>query len=272
MKKFLALALCLLAAVSAFSQRTPHKKPVIGISVGRSMRNTYARAIEMAGGIPIIIPETADTMQISQTLDLLDGMLMSGGEDVHPKFYGDTISAFCGEIDEDRDNYEFLLMRETMKRKMPMLAICRGIQILNVLMGGTLYQDLPTEHPSEVNHSQSEGLVLDAHEVDILPDTELYKIVGKNRMAVTSRHHQAVKDVAPGMRVAAWSPDSIVEAAEIPELSILAVQWHPETNVVNGDPEALKFYAKFISRALRYGLTRRQRPQPQSQSKPQPGK
>ena len=270
MKKFLVLALCFLAAVSAFSQRTPHKKPVIGISVGRSMNNEYTRAIEMAGGIPIILAETTDTMQVSQTFDLLDGLIMSGGDDVHPKFYGDTISAFCGAIDEDRDNFEFLLMREAMKRKMPMLATCRGLQILNVLMGGTLYQDLPTEHPSEVNHCQNKGLVLEAHDVDILPDTELYKIVGKNRMPVTSRHHQAVKDLAPGLRVAAWSPDSIVEAAEIPELSVIAVQWHPETNVVNGEPEALKFYKKFISRALRYGLTRRSRPQPQS--KPQPRK
>ena len=256
MKRTLAITLCLIFAVGAFSQKLAHntKKPVIGVSVTYTMKGTCTRAIENAGGIPVILAATTDSVMISEMLDMVDGLLMSGGVDVHPKYYGDTISAYCGEIDEERDVYEFLLLKEATRRKMPVFGVCRGIQIINVFMGGTLYQDLPTEKPSDINHSQTGNTLLLAHDVEILPDTELFEIVGKKRLSVNSRHHQAVKDVGPGMRVTAWSPDGIVEGLEFPPLQLLAVQWHPEDFAAKGDPDFLPFFTDLVARARRYAL------------------
>ncbi|MCF0159738.1 MAG: membrane dipeptidase [Bacteroidaceae bacterium] len=226
------------------------RKPLIGVSVTSSMKGTCTRSIELAGGIPVIIPASSDPILMNQTLDLLDGLMMSGGEDIHPEYYGDTIQAACGKIDEKRDYYELMILKKAIDRNIPVIGVCRGMQIINVAMGGSLYQDLPTEKPSEIKHAQYENSLVPAHEVTLLPNTEVSRIFGQQMMGVNSRHHQAVKKLAPGLKITAWSTDSIPEAVEAyPAKSIMAVQWHPEINAAAGDKEALKFFTTFVERA-----------------------
>lgn len=225
-------------------------KPLIGVSVSNSMKATCTRAIELAGGVPVIIPETSDGNLISRTLDMLDGLMMSGGADVNPGYYGEEILDECGRIDDIRDTYELILLKKAIDRNIPIFGVCRGLQIINVAMGGTLYQDIPSQKPSEVIHRQEEDGMVPSHEVDIISDTELQKILGTDRLAVNSFHHQGIKDVAPGLRISAYSTDSIPEAIEAyPVKSILAVQWHPEINASRGDSTSQKLFEHFVRKA-----------------------
>lgn len=274
MKKLLVLALSLSVSLGAFAQRrnapeiySPRlkqlytsidsatvlhneKKPLIGISVSNTMKGTCTRSIELAGGIPVIIPETPDPILMEETLNQLDGLMMSGGEDIHPNYYGEEIKEKCGVINEKRDYYELLLLKKAIERNIPVIGVCRGLQMINVALGGTLYQDIPSEKPSDVKHAQYENSLVPAHDVTILPNTEVADIFGAGRLGVNSRHHQGIKKLAPGLKITAWSTDSIPEAIEAyPIKSIMAVQWHPELNCADGDAVSLKYFTRFVERA-----------------------
>jgi putative glutamine amidotransferase len=208
----------------------------------------YARSLEGAGLIPLIVPPLNDPTRVGEILDSAGGLLLTGGEDVNPELYGATPHPKLGEIQRERDATELALLKAARDRGVPVLAICRGIQLLNVAYGGTLYQDLPSEHPSSVNHDSEKSRDSRTHDVTITPGTRLAAATGATTMAVNSYHHQAVRQLGDGLRVTAVAPDGVIEGVEVddPAWWVLSVQWHPEdltTDVRTWDRGIFKAFA-----------------------------
>lgn len=227
--------------------------PVIGIaaSPGESSQatgNDYVTAVTRAGGIPVLIPASDDPALIEATLAHVDGVLLTGGVDVHPSYYGQEPHPMLGEVNARRDTFEMLLIKRAVERKMPLFGVCRGMQVINVALGGTLWQDIPSQVPGALNHRVAgDSLAIGAHMVSITPGTMSGKVLGVTSLAVNSRHHQAVRDVAPRLRVTGHSPDGMAEMLEgYPALPILAVQWHPENFVAAGDRGAMLRFFTFL--------------------------
>lgn len=229
------------------------KKPLIGIVPLIDLQREsfwilpgYMQGIEAAGGIPVMLPPTENEDVLRELAYGLDGLLLTGGQDVDPALYRAEKSPFCGEICPLRDRMEQTLFRLARERDLPLLGICRGIQILNVCCGGTLYQDLPTEFPSEVGHCQRPPYDRPAHAVSLLPDAPLGKLLQKDRLSVNSYHHQAIKTLSPLLRPMAYSQDGLTEAVFLPSARFVwAVQWHPEFSF-RSDPDSLKIFAVFV--------------------------
>lgn len=211
-------------------------KPVIGlIPLVDEQRESlwmlpgYMDGIANAGGLPIMLPLSAEEGDPAQLLPLCDGFLFTGGHDVSPEIYGAARLSVCGTCSSERDMLETTLLRLAISVDKPVLGICRGIQLINAALGGSLWQDLPTQHPSAVEHHQQPPYDRPAHSVDILPGTPLRALLGTPTLAVNSYHHQAVRDLAPSLSPMALSPDGLVEALWRPASRFLwAVQWHPE--------------------------------------------
>jgi putative glutamine amidotransferase len=197
-----------------------------------AIRDTYTGAIRTAGGVPLILPIADDEPDVvADYLDAVDALLFTGGEDVAPAYYGESRDERCQEPDRERDLFEIHLARAALSRRKPILGICRGLQVLNVAAGGTLFQDLRCRPGTKAYHAaDSADRQKLIHAVRILPGTRLHSIMGVAESQVTSTHHQFVKDLAPGLRVTAESQeDGIVEGIEAGEHPFLvAVQWHPE--------------------------------------------
>jgi putative glutamine amidotransferase len=197
-----------------------------------ALNSSYVRALIAAGLTPLLVPPLLDPARVGEALEAAGGLVLTGGEDVHPASYGETPHAKLEETDQARDAVEIALYRAAHERRLPILAICRGIQLVNVAMGGTLYQDLPSEHPSPTNHVDPKG----RHALRVAAASHLHEAVG-DPASVNSRHHQAVKRLAHGLRAVAWADDGVIEGAE-PESPdapwLLAVQWHPEDDVEAG--------------------------------------
>jgi putative glutamine amidotransferase len=197
-----------------------------------AVRDTYVGAIRTAGGLPIVLPITDDDPElIADCLAAVDGLVFTGGGDVAPAYYGETPDERCHEPDRERDLFEMHLARAALARRMPLLGICRGLQVLNVAAGGTLYQDIgcrPGTSPLHAARREDRRKLI--HAVRILPGSRLRAIMGVPESRVTSTHHQFVNVLAPGFRVTAESlEDGIVEGLEEPDHPFLvAVQWHPE--------------------------------------------
>lgn len=196
------------------------------------LARTYTDAVRTAGGIPIILPPGEES--VDALLNHIDGVLLSGGGDLNPLRYGDeaTHSTTYG-VDAERDGFELDLVRSARARDLPLLGICRGIQALNVAFGGTLIQDITDQLGSALNHRQQQaGYTRDdtSHDVQIEYGAHpLSDLIGNEPLAVNSFHHQAIRDVAPGLKVVARAPDELIEAVWSPEMRFcLAVQWHPE--------------------------------------------
>jgi len=197
--------------------------PVIGVAFPK---DDYVTSLERAGAHVRILDAAKDVLP--DALDECDGLLLTGGVDVDPLVYGETPHPTV-ETDAIRDDYELALAKLAIERDLPLLAICRGVQVLNVAAGGTLIQDLPSQHPSATPHSITEPRNAIAHDVAITNGTCLSMLLGAPSLSVNSRHHQAVKDTAPGFVVSAISPDGVVEAIERPASTFcVGVQWHPE--------------------------------------------
>jgi putative glutamine amidotransferase len=217
----------------------------------------YARSLEGAGLIPLIVPPLNDPTRAGEILDSAGGLLLTGGEDVNPELYGATPHPKLGEIQPTRDATELALLKAARDRAVPVLAICRGIQLLNVAYGGTLYQDLPSEHPSPVNHNSEQSRDSRTHDVTITPGTRLARATGAVTMAVNSYHHQAARQLGDGLRVTAVASDGVIEGVEVddPAWWVLGVQWHPEdltTDVRTWDRGIFKAFAAEVgSRTLR---------------------
>ncbi len=197
-----------------------------------AIRDTYTGAIRMGGGLPLILPiADGEPRLIAECLEAVDGLLFTGGEDVSPAYYGETMDERCQEPDRERDLFEIHLARAALERQMPVLGICRGLQLLNVAAGGTLYQDIACRPGTLSHHSaKREDRQKLIHGVRIRPGTRLHGIMGVEESKVTSTHHQFVKELAPGLRASAEAvEDGIVEGIERPDHRFLvAVQWHPE--------------------------------------------
>ena len=188
----------------------------------------YLEGLRQAGCLPVILPLTKEPKEIDQILSLVDGILLTGGQDVSPALYGEA-PTFAGEICEMRDAMEAQLLKKAMVLDKPMLGICRGIQFLNVALGGSLYQDIPRQHPSSVEHHQSPPYDQPSHEVALVQGSPLQSLLGQEKLLVNSYHHQAIKGLADGLEVMARSEDGLVEAVRKPDQRFLwAVQWHPE--------------------------------------------
>lgn len=210
----------------------------------------YFDGINQAGGLPLMLPLTDDQDEITQLVLMCDGFLFTGGHDVSPSVYGEkplNDSVICCP---KRDRMESILLQEALRLDKPVLGICRGIQFINAALGGTLYQDLPAQHPSKVEHHQTPPYDHAAHTVTLSKGTPLYNLIRQPRIAVNSYHHQAVCSLAPALEKMAESPDGIVEALYHPGMKFLwAVQWHPEFSFRTDENSCLIFGA-FVKAAL----------------------
>ena len=212
------------------------RKPIIGItSVAsfddkmHSQRVTYAEAVWAAGGEAILLPCNPDKSNCKQIVSMLDGLLAPGGHDIDPELYGEQKIDECGTFFRYEDEYDMELIKEAAAQKKPVLAICRGMQVVNALYGGTLYQDIPTQYSKEIVHTRIQTDEENYHTVKIEKDSHLAKVLGVTEaVKVNTSHHQAVKDVAKGFKVTAKAPDGTIEAMENEDASVLCVQWHPE--------------------------------------------
>ncbi len=190
----------------------------------------YPDAILRAGGLPVVFSVTAGEKQISGLLDQVDGLLLTGGADIDPARYGETKRNCCGDCSPCRDTMEFPLCREALRRRMPVLAICRGMQLLSCVLGGTLFQDLAEQFGSKLCHPRNDVPRDPVHEVTICPGSLLYSVIGSDLLEVNSRHHQGIKVPGEGLRISAVAPDGLAEGIELPDFPfVLGVQWHPES-------------------------------------------
>ena len=206
------------------------------------VQTAYLRAIENAGGTPVLLPYTQEKKTVERFVSLCDGFLFTGGGDVHPNRYGEEMKETCGTPDVMRDELELAVFASAYKAGKPILAICRGIQLVNVALGGTLYQDLPTEYPVELFHRQKEPKFSPSHRVKIIENTPLHTLIGASSMTANSFHHQAVKQLGEGLEVMALSDDGIIEAVYGKGKQFLrAYQWHPERLFATHAPTRLLF-------------------------------
>lgn len=210
--------------------------PLIGITCGEDelnfyVRNFYVKVIEAVGGVPILIPSVRRCCTREKYLKQVDGIILSGGVDVNPMFFGEEPVPGMGEITPGRDEFELLLTKDFFNTEKPILAVCRGCQVLNLSLGGTIFQDINSQVVETVKHCQQAPRDCPTHSVKVFPGTKLNRILPQDHVWVNSFHHQAVKCPAPGFSVSAAAPDGVVEAIEAEEHPFaLGVQWHPECN------------------------------------------
>jgi putative glutamine amidotransferase len=190
----------------------------------------YVRALLAAGGVPLILSPLMGAPLAGSALDGCDGLLLTGGEDIHPSWYGADPSPLLSPPSRERDLFELALFAVARQRELPILGVCRGIQLINVALGGTLFQDIPSERPGPVDHSPLGARDIRSHPVRIQPGSRAAAALETTSVTVNSVHHQAIKDLAPGLVASGWTTDGLIEVAESgPGAAwILAVQWHPE--------------------------------------------
>ena len=213
----------------------------------------YSRAIRHCGGAPVLIPiaQSRDTLQT--ILGQMSGLILSGGPDIHPKSYHERPLPELGEVDEELDRMELEIAKMAFQKDLPILAICRGIQVLNVSRGGTLYQDIPTQLQDSINHLQHVDKTIQTHTVCIEEKTLLHHTLRRKEIWVNGRHHQAIKDLAPDFVVGARAKDGVIEAIEDPSMRfVLGVQWHPE-GMWEKDPYSRKLFRVFIRATINRG-------------------
>ena len=213
-------------------------RPLVGVTISNdrrrqghfSLRRDYLRAVEVAGGLPVVFapgsPEDA-----TELLQRVEALVLSGGDDVDPALYGEKPHETVTQVVPERDAFEMALCREALRIDLPTLAICRGQQVLNVATGGTLIQDIPSTVLGAADHDPERERWELTHEVRLLPGSRLRQVLGGDRVAVNSFHHQAVKDLGRGLRASAWSvDDGVIEGIEAEACRfVLGVQWHPES-------------------------------------------
>lgn len=208
----------------------------------------YAAAVEAAGGIPVVLPVLAPG-KAAEVLAHLQGLLLSGGVDLDPSHYGEDPLPGLGRVTPERDAFELALARQALAAGVPVLGICRGVQVLNVAAGGSLFQDLGSQLKKVLKHRQEAPRWHESHAVRLDPSSRMAAILGVTEARVNSFHHQAVRVVAPGLRAAAWAPDGVIEAVESADGRFaLGVQWHPE-EMWNRYPLHLKPFSALVEAA-----------------------
>jgi putative glutamine amidotransferase len=234
--------------------------PLIGVTTsvtsGRAperacVNAAYLLAVQQAGGVPVLLPPHLDTRSREALWERLDGLLLTGGGDVDPARYGETPHPSVSEVSGARDALEIDLTLRALERGLPLLAICRGIQVLNVALGGSLWQDIASQAGSAIAHSQTAPRHEPTHLVKVcVKGTRLGPIAAAPEIRVNSFHHQAVRRLGRGLRAVAWAEDDIVEAVDMPGAAglVLGVQWHPE-DLVAHDPAARRLFAALVEAA-----------------------
>jgi putative glutamine amidotransferase len=206
----------------------PPNMPLVAVT------ETYVQAVRLGAGAPVIVPPHLEEAELGSIFEHLDGLVLSGGGDVLPAAFGEEDSGLLWSVDERRDRTELALARWALTEGLPLLAICRGLQVLNVAAGGTLIQDIPTQVAHALTHSTVAGrpIAVVAHTVDVAPGSRLAALFRAGELGVNSAHHQAVKAVGAGLVVTARAPDGIIEGLEQPDHPFcVGVQWHPEAMV-----------------------------------------
>lgn len=225
----------------------PTDPPTIGV------RNLYVAAVAACEGLPVLIPIGLDEAALGTLLSRIDGLLFPGGEDIDPARYGEVPHPKLGKVSSVRDDTELFLMKEAHSRDLPTLGICRGLQVMNVALGGTLYQDIPSEcnlGSAHYDHSLEDPWGALVHKAEITPASRLRAILGAPQLSVNSLHHQAAKKVPPPLKVSATSSDGVVEGLEDPSLRFfLSVQCHPEALWERVAPEWKKVFQAFVAAA-----------------------
>lgn len=231
------------------------KKPFIGVTVAHHAeelatfpREFYVQSILAAGGIPLLIPPLEEPGDAGEVLAKLDGLLLSGGGDISPMYLGEVPLRGIKDCFPQRDLSEIALTRKALARDLPILGICRGIQVLAVAAGGKIYQDIPSQYPQSNSHHQTAPRAYPWHEVEVL-ESKLYQITGLKRISVNSFHHQAVSVLPAGFITTAVAPDGIIEGIELPTTRFcLGVQWHPEA--MEKDKNSKAIFKAFIQAGL----------------------
>lgn len=244
-------------ALSAGEQKNFH--PLIGIPApldkeSIAVNAAYVNAVIAAGGIPILIPQSENREAFANVMNLIDGLLLTGGEDLDPKLYNTPPSIRLETVNKDRDQFEWAILKMAVERKLPVLGICRGHQLITIYFGGLLYQDLPSEFDKPVCHRINASQPYTCqHEVTLEPGCSLEKIYGVKTITVNSQHHQAVKKLPPDFKSAAKSSDGGIEALHSDRFPmILSVQWHPEQLLQKGDSSSLRLFNAFIDLARKW--------------------
>jgi putative glutamine amidotransferase len=215
---------------------------------------SYLNAIQQAGGVPVLVPPQLGSAALSEILSRVQGVLLTGGGDVDPARFGEAPHPTTSEVSPARDAVEIELARWALGRRAPLLAICRGLQVLNVALGGSLYQDIPSEPGSPLDHGQSDlqstARHIPAHQVKVLEGSRLAGILGALEVDVNSFHHQAIKRLGQGLTEVAWAPDSIIEGVELGDADqfVVGVQWHPEEQV-GSERAAFNLFTALVNRA-----------------------
>lgn len=231
-------------------------KPIIGLTVSyRSdeqtqqhfLQNSYLDAIRHFGGIPLLIPVMAVPEELAFLMSQCDGLLLTGGNDIDPALFGEKVLNDTVVIAPERDRDEFKALKIAQERGIPILGICRGVQVMNVYFGGTLIQDIPTQTPSDILHRMEPPFHRAAHKCTVIPDTPLHNLTQVHEIGVNSHHHQAIKDVATGFTVMAEAEDHVIEAICDPAKPFRwGVQWHPE-RIWDIEESSAKIFEAFIS-------------------------
>lgn len=231
-------------------------RPIIGLSAHYENRKLqvnrdYHDAVVRAGGVPVVLPLTTERECLLELAERLDGLILTGGYDMDPHLFGEEPSIRLGQVSPERDQFELEFLSVFYPSNKPIFAICRGIQVLNVFLGGTLYQDIASEVDRPIQHSQKAPRDHGAHWIEITHDSLLHQVLGREKIRVNSYHHQALKQLADPLSVSAVSSDGIIEAVEGKDAKrfILGVQWHPEAMAAK-DPHEHKLFKNFIENCL----------------------
>lgn len=230
--------------------------PVIGVTASRDDRGTtlsigreYLESVLEAGGLPLIVPYVEDAESIRSIADRIDGLLLTGGGDIDPAWFGEEPIPGLGWIDPERDRLEISLTRRMLEENKPILAICRGCQILNVAAGGDMFQDLYQQREDLLQHQQKAPRSHLSHSVQVAEGSLLHRIAGSSAIRVNSFHHQAVRAVAPGFIACATAKDGVIEGVEsVRHPFVLGVQWHPE-HLAEIDAVSRRLFEAFVRAA-----------------------
>ena len=231
-----------------------NQKPLIGVTPLYDsekkewwIQRPYMSHLEINGAIPVMIQPTTNLNTLEETLKRLDGVLLTGGPDVHPGYYGESVLPECGYICPERDEIDCFIAKRAIELDMPVFGICRGHQVINATLGGALYQDIPSQVKTRTNHRPGREPDYIAHNVTFTPGSIMAKYLGKTTFQVNSFHHQAVKTPAPGIEVAATSEDGVIEAIYHKEKRFVwGVQWHPE-KFDHSNELSIKLFSAFIN-------------------------
>jgi putative glutamine amidotransferase len=235
------------------------REPLVGVTTSITVdqnperayvNSAYLHAVQQAGGVPVLLPPQLSKSSLERLVRGLDAVLLTGGGDMDPASFGEAPHPTLYDVAPSRDALETAVTHIALEKRTPLLAICRGIQVLNVALGGSLYQDVATDPGTQVQHSQKEARDQATHKVTVTPGSRLAGILGTDNVEVNSFHHQVIKALGRGLTAVAWAPDHLIEGVELADDSrfVLGVQWHPE-HLVGGSEPARRLFAALIGAA-----------------------